>query len=256
MLEIKPIGDIKKMLSETNIKDIPEIIRDFENDERKGVKSLVSAFKKKYACYVSEIKRLEKISVFEKEGYEKGYSFICGVDEVGRGPFAGPVVAAAVILERDCNILGINDSKKLSNEKRIELDKIIKEKAVSIGIGIVDNNIIDDINILQATYKAMQKAIKAMSKIPDYILVDAVKIPEINITQNSIIKGDSKSISIGAASIVAKVYRDELMDKFSKIYPAYKFEKNKGYGTAEHIEAIKKYGLCDIHRKSFTKNFI
>ncbi len=184
------------------------------------------------------------------------YKYICGIDEVGRGPLAGPVVACAIILPKDEKILYINDSKKLSEKKREELFDIIKSKALDIGIGIVDSKIIDEINILQATYKAMQIAISNLKIKPDILLNDAVTIPDIDIKQVPIIHGDCLSASIAAASIVAKVTRDRLMYEYDKIYPEYKFAKNKGYGTKEHSNAIENFGLLDIHRLTFCKKFI
>ena len=202
----------------------------------------------------AELKRIEALKQYEKEYEHLGY--VCGIDEVGRGPFAGPVVACAVILPKDCNILYINDSKKLSEKRREELYDIIIKEAVAYGIGIKDNNRIDEINILQATYEAMREAINNLSVKPDVLLNDAVTIPGVDIKQVPIIKGDAKSISIGAASIVAKVTRDRMMAEFDEKYPGYEFAKNKGYGTAAHIEGLKKYGPCEIHRRSFIHNYI
>ena len=202
----------------------------------------------------AELKRIEALKQYEKE-YEH-FGYVCGIDEVGRGPFAGPVVACAVILPKDCNILNINDSKKLSEKRREELYDIIIKEAVAYGIGIKDNRRIDEINILQATYEAMREAINNLSVKPDVLLNDAVTIPGVDIKQVPIIKGDAKSISIGAASIVAKVTRDRMMAEFDEKYPGYEFAKNKGYGTAAHIEGLKKYGPCEIHRRSFIHNYI
>ena len=202
----------------------------------------------------AELKRIEALKQYEKEYEHLGY--VCGIDEVGRGPFAGPVVACAVILPNDCNILYINDSKKLSEKRREELYDIIIKEAVAYGIGIKDNNRIDEINILRATYEAMREAISNLSVKPDVLLNDAVTIPGVDIKQVPIIKGDAKSISIGAASIVAKVTRDRMMAEFDEKYPGYEFAKNKGYGTAAHIEGLKKYGPCEIHRRSFIHNYI
>ena len=202
----------------------------------------------------AELKRIEALKQYEKEYEHLGY--VCGIDEVGRGPFAGPVVACAVILPKDYNILYINDSKKLSEKRREELYDIIIKEAVAYGIGIKDNNRIDEINILQATYEAMREAISNLSVKPDVLLNDAVTIPGVDIKQVPIIKGDAKSISIGAASIVAKVTRDRMMAEFDEKYPGYEFAKNKGYGTAAHIEGLKKYGPCEIHRRSFIHNYI
>ena len=175
---------------------------------------------------------------------------------MGRGPLAGPVVAGAVILPKDCDILYINDSKKLTASKREELFQIIMEKAVSAKTALVSPQYIDKVNILQATYEAMRKAIATLDVQPDILLNDAVNIPLVNIKQVPIIKGDAKSISIGAASIIAKVTRDAMMVEYDKIYPEYDFASNKGYGSAKHIEALKKYGPCPIHRRSFIHNFI
>ena len=202
----------------------------------------------------AEIKRIEALKQYEKEYEHLGY--VCGIDEVGRGPFAGPVVACAVILPKDCSILYINDSKKLSEKRREELYEIITKEAVSFGIGIRDNKRIDEINILEATYEAMRDAISSLKVKPDVLLNDAVTIPGVDIKQVPIIKGDAKSISIGAASIVAKVTRDRMMVEYDEIFPGYDFAKNKGYGTAAHIEGLKKLGPCDIHRFSFIHNYI
>lgn len=202
----------------------------------------------------AELERLEAMRVYEKE-YESA-GLICGVDEAGRGPLAGPVVAAAVILPRDENILFLNDSKKLSEKKREALFDEIKEKAVAYGIGVADNKKIDEINILQATYEAMRTAVKALDPAPDICLNDAVTIPGIDIRQIPIIKGDAKSVSIAAASVLAKVTRDRLMVELGKRYPEYGFEKHKGYGTKAHTEAILKYGPLPEHRMTFLKNLL
>ncbi|MBP9997326.1 MAG: ribonuclease HII [Lachnospiraceae bacterium] len=210
--------------------------------------------RKKEEKLIAERARIETLKVYEKE--YASYGYVCGIDEVGRGPLAGPVVAGAVILPKDCDILYINDSKKLSEKKREELYDIIMERAVATGIGYVANERIDEINILQATYEAMRQAISKLSVTPDILLNDAVTIPEVSIKQVPIIKGDAQSISIGAASIIAKVTRDRLMVQYDEVFPGYGFASNKGYGSAAHIEAIKKLGPTPIHRKSFIKNFI
>ena len=197
---------------------------------------------------------MELMKQYENQYCE--YQYICGIDEVGRGPFAGPVIAAAVILPKDCDILYINDSKQLSEKKREELYDEIIAKAVAFGIGSVPPDQIDEMNILQATYEAMRKAILNMNVTPDILLNDAVTIPGVAMKQVPIIKGDAKSISIAAASIVAKVTRDRLMVAYDKIFPGYDFASNKGYGSAKHIEAIKELGLTPIHRRSFLKNII
>ena len=202
----------------------------------------------------AEIKRTELMKEFDRE--YKIYGTVCGIDEAGRGPLCGPVLAAAVILPDEYNILYINDSKKLSETKREEVYKEIDKYAVAYGVGIVSPERIDEINILQATYEAMRTAIHKLSVTPDILLNDAVTIPMVDIKQVPIIKGDAKSQSIAAASIVAKVTRDHLMEEYDKLYPEYGFAKHKGYGTAAHIKAIKEYGPCPIHRRTFIKNFI
>lgn len=250
------ISKIKEKLEGLEVREIPQAVVEFMTDERKGVMKLVASAQKRYENYLNELKRLEEISVYEKECYLNGCTYVAGIDEVGRGPLAGPVVTAVVILKQGAMIEGINDSKKLSEAKREELYDIIVKEAVDYSIGIVSPLEIDEINILQATYKAMQNCIDGLKVKPDYILVDAVTIPNIEIKQKGIIKGDAKSISIGAASIVAKVTRDRLMKDYAEIFPEYDFEQNKGYGSPKHIEAIKQIGICPIHRRSFVKNFM
>lgn len=209
---------------------------------------------KQKAKLEAEILRTEKLKEYERKYEELGY--VCGIDEVGRGPFAGPVVAGAVILPKDCKILYLNDSKKLSEKKREELYDIIMEEAVSVGLGFNSPQRIDEINILQATYEAMREAVSKLSVTPDVLLNDAVTIPGISIKQVPIIKGDAKSVSIAAASIVAKVTRDRLMVEYDKVYPEYGFASNKGYGTKEHIDALRKYGKTPIHRDSFIGKYV
>ena len=200
--------------------------------------------------------RLDKMLEYERALYAKGYEFICGIDEAGRGPLCGPVVAAAVILKKDDHIEGVNDSKKLSEKKRESLFETIKERAVAWSVGIVDEETIDNINILESTRLAMKKAVEGLKQKPEYALVDAEKKVPIDVPYSPIIKGDALSESIAAASIIAKVTRDHMIIELDKEYPEYGFAKNKGYGTKEHTEAIKKYGLCKAHRKSFCKKFI
>lgn len=201
-----------------------------------------------------ELARLEAMKEFERE-YD-GCSLICGVDEAGRGPLAGPVAAGAVILPKDCTILYLNDSKKLSEKRREELFLEIREKAFSYSVGIVGPERIDEINILQATYEAMRQAVSGLGVVPDLLLNDAVTIPELAIPQVPIIKGDAKSVSIAAASILAKVTRDHLMEEYDRQFPQYGFAKHKGYGTAAHVAAIREFGPCPIHRRSFLKNIL
>ena len=198
--------------------------------------------------------RLEGMREFENKYNDLAY--IAGIDEAGRGPLAGPVVAAAVILPKDIFLPFLNDSKKVTEKRRDVLFDEIKQNAIAYGIGIASNTLIDEINILQATYEAMREAINALEKTPDVLLVDAVHIPDINIKQVGIVKGDAKSVNIAAASILAKVTRDRLMAEYDKIYPEYGFASNKGYGTATHIAALKEIGPCAIHRKSFIGNFV
>ena len=251
---VEKIGEIKEKLAALGDGELASFIRQYSSDERSGVIKLVDIARKRSDKYEKELQRTEALKKYEKE-YDK-YSYICGIDEVGRGPLAGPVVAGAVILPKDCDILYINDSKKLSAAKREELYDIIMEKAVAVGIGMVGPDRIDEINILQATYEAMRQAIGKLDPQPALLLNDAVTIPQVTIPQVPIIKGDAKSISIGAASIVAKVTRDRLMETYADIYPEYGFAGNKGYGPAEHIAALKQYGPTPIHRRSFIGHFV
>lgn len=253
-VEEKKISVIKAELEATDIAKLHQFIKIYQADDRGGVQKLVETAVKRRQKYLDELARTENLKKYEKE-YDS-FSYICGIDEVGRGPLAGPVVAGAVILPKDCDILYINDSKKLSAAKREELYDEIVAKAVSIGLGFVSPERIDEINILQATYEAMRQAISKLNPQPDLLLNDAVTIPGVSIKQVPIIKGDAKSISIGAASIVAKVTRDRLMEEYDHMFPEYGFASNKGYGSAEHIKAIKELGPTPIHRQSFIGNFV
>lgn len=253
-MEAKKIGVIKAELEAVSIAEIQSFIDAYTSDERGGVQKLVETARKRQEKYLAELERTENLKKYEKEYAQ--YTYIAGIDEVGRGPLAGPVVTCAVILPKDCDILYINDSKKLSAAKREELYDEIMDKAVAVGIGMVGPERIDEINILQATYEAMRQTISKLDPQPDVLLNDAVTIPGVNIKQVPIIKGDAKSISIGAASIIAKVTRDRMMEEYDHIFPEYGFASNKGYGSAEHIAAIKKYGPTPIHRRSFIGNFI
>ena len=251
---MESISDIKNRLAETDDESLPLVMSLYAGDDRAGVKKALEGAQKRYDRLLAEKKR-----IYDLGAYERQYSdhlYICGIDEVGRGPFAGPVVAGAVILPKDCDILYINDSKKLSEKVRERLYEEIKEKAVSAAVGIVEPSRIDEINILQATYEAMRIAISKLDPVPDLLLNDAVTIPGVEIKQVPIIKGDAKSISIGAASIFAKVTRDRLMLEYDKQYPEYGFDRNVGYGTAEHIAALKKYGPTPIHRRSFIHDYV
>lgn len=233
---------------------LTECIAQYADDERAGVQKAVEQAGKRMLAYEKELDRIETMKHYEKLYTNR--QFIGGIDEVGRGPLAGPVVACCVILPKDCDILYLNDSKQLSAKKREQLYEEIMEKAVSVGIGVVSHEVIDERNILQATYQAIRDAIGEMPIKPDQLLVDAVTIPEIDIPQRGIIGGDGKSISIAAASIVAKVTRDRMMEEFDKVYPEYRFASNKGYGSAEHIQALRTVGPCPIHRRSFIGNLI
>ena len=235
-MEERKIGQIKEELKAATEAMLPSFIMAYESDERSGVIKLVEQAKKRLQKLEEERKRIWKLQEYERKYGQ--YTYICGIDEVGRGPLAGPVVAGAVILPKDCDILYINDSKKLTAAKREELYDEIMEKAVAAGIGMVSPQRIDEINILQATYEAMREAISKLEPAPDILLNDAVTIPEVTIPQVPIIKGDAKSISIGAASIIAKVTRDRLMVEYDQILPEYGFASNKGYGSAEHIAAL------------------
>lgn len=248
------IGDIKKQFDNTPADKMELFIADHKDDDRPGVQNLVSKAHKKIADLQKEIERTEKLKEFEHKYESLGY--ICGIDEVGRGPLAGPVVAGAVILPKDSKILYLNDSKQLSEKKREELYDVIMSEAVATGLGFIGPERIDEINILNATYEAMRQAIGNLKVKPDILLNDAVTIPEVDIKQVAIIKGDARSVSIAAASIIAKVTRDRLMVEYDAQYPEYGFKDNKGYGSAKHIEALKKYGKTPIHRNTFIKNFI
>ncbi|MCX4351491.1 MAG: ribonuclease HII [Lachnospiraceae bacterium] len=248
------INEIREILQAADLSELPAFISTYEKDLRTGVGVLVAKARKKIQEYEKEIARTEKMKEFEKK--YSSFSYICGIDEVGRGPLAGPVVAGAVILKKDCDILYLNDSKQLSEKKREELYDVIMEKAVSTGLGLVSPERIDEINILNATYEAMRQAIGELKQAPDLLLNDAVTIPQVTIKQVPIIKGDAKSISIAAASIIAKVTRDRLMVQYDTVYPEYGFASNKGYGAQAHLEALRKFGPTLIHRKTFIKNFL
>lgn len=231
-----------------------ELYEMYAYDTRMGVQKLIQKYQKQDEKLANERLRLKQM-----RPYEEKYShcdYICGIDEVGRGPLAGPVVAAAVILPKDAEILYLNDSKKLSAKRREELYDEIQEKAIAIGIGMAGPARIDEINILQATYEAMREAVRALGVVPDVLLNDAVRIPGLDVPQVPIVKGDAKSVSIAAASILAKVTRDRLMIQYEEVLPGYGFAKNKGYGSADHIAALKQMGATPIHRQSFIKNFV
>ena len=250
----KKIAEIRQELETADLSAIPALLEAYRVDGRSGVQSLIGKYEKKLAALEKERARLEGMRHYE-HAYEGQYELICGIDEAGRGPLAGPVVAGAVIFPKDCEILGLNDSKKLSEKKREALYDEIMEKAISVGVGMASPARIDEINILQATYEAMHKAIGNLNCVPDVLLNDAVTIPEVSIRQVPIIKGDAKSLSIAAASVIAKVTRDRLMIQYDEVFPEYGFKDHKGYGSAAHIEVLKRLGPTPIHRQTFIKNF-
>ncbi len=253
-MDTKKVNEVQEEFRATAAEELPSFIARYETDGRLGVGRLVEQAKKNLRKLKEEKERIRQLSVYERE--YAPFGAVCGVDEAGRGPLAGPVVAGAVILPEDCEILYINDSKKLSAKKREELYDVIFEQAAAVGIGMVSPQRIDEINILQATYEAMKKAIHNLGVTPDILLNDAVTIPGIAIRQVPIVKGDAKSISIGAASIVAKVTRDRLMAEYDAVLPGYGFAEHKGYGSAAHIAALRKLGATPIHRKSFIGKFV
>ena len=245
---------IKEILQAAELEKLPDFIAAYQEDPRNGVQKLVASAQKKLDALEKEKQRIENLKKYEKE--YAGYTYICGIDEVGRGPLAGPVVAGAVILPKDCNILYINDSKQLSEKKREELFEEITEKAIAYNIFSVDEKRIDEINILNATYEAMNGAVNGLSTAPDFVLIDGNRISAMEIPHETVVKGDSKSISIAAASILAKVSRDRFICQMAEKYPEYGFEKHKGYGTKAHNEAILKYGPCPIHRRTFLRKLL
>lgn len=251
---MKNIAEIKKEFSQADDEALERLFAAYADDDRAGVVGLLASYKKKQERLQAEYARLEAMLAYERE-YES-CGLICGIDEAGRGPLAGPVVAGAVILPKDCRILYLNDSKKLSEKRREELFDEIKEKAVAWSVGMASPARIDEINILQATYEAMREAVRGLHPQPQLLLNDAVRIPDIELPQVPIIKGDAKSLSIAAASVLAKVTRDRLMREYDAVMPEYGFAAHKGYGSAAHIEALKKYGPSPIHRSTFIKNFV
>ena len=249
MTEKYTISQIKEILSSIHTIDDP-MFQQLSLDMRKGVQIALKSCQKRIEKEQKRAEHFIEMQYYERLAYQEGASFIAGVDEVGRGPLAGPVVAAAVILPKNIEDLGFDDSKKLSASKREEIYRLIQEKAIAIGIGIVDADIIDQVNIYQASRLAMQQAVSELKIQPDYLLIDAMKI-DVNTPQIGIIKGDAKSISIAAASIVAKQVRDQMMQEFDELYPGYDFDNNAGYGTPKHLEGLKSKGICPIHRKTF-----
>ena len=243
------IKEIKEQLANIQRLDDP-LLAELEQDSRSGVIQAIAKRKRELQKQVDEDLRLEKMLAYEKELYTQGIQLIAGVDEVGRGPLAGPVVAAAVILPEDCKISGLNDSKKIPKSKHKEIYEAVLQNAVAIGIGIKDNQVIDQVNIYEATKLAMMEAIGQLEPQPQHLLIDAMKL-DLPIPQTSIIKGDANSLSIAAASIVAKVTRDQMMEEFDRKYPGYDFAQNAGYGTAKHLAGLDQLGVTPIHRRSF-----
>ena len=243
------IKEIKERLATIDDLDHP-LFEELILDGRAGVQAAISKRKRELQKQVDEDLRLEGMLAYEKELYTQGIHLIAGVDEVGRGPLAGPVVAAAVILPKACKIPGLNDSKKIPKSKHKEIYEAVLQNAIAIGIGIKDNQVIDQVNIYEATKLAMMEAIGQLEPQPQHLLIDAMKL-DLPISQTSIIKGDANSLSIAAASIVAKVTRDQMMEEFDKEYPGYDFAQNAGYGTAKHLAGLDKLGVTPIHRRSF-----
>jgi ribonuclease HII len=243
------IDEIANILAQPAIDK--KVIRKLKKDPRKGIMKLIEKWEKGQEILEMQRNKLVEMTTYERELYASGYDLIAGIDEVGRGPLAGPVVAAAVILPQNFDVLGVNDSKQVSEEKRENLFELIQEHAVGIGIGIIPSHQIDEVNIYQATKLAMKKAILQLSIRPDYLLVDAMKI-DLEIPQLSITKGDEKSVSIAASSIVAKVIRDRYMKRLGEEYPVYGFQNHMGYGTKQHLEAIHTHGITSEHRLTFS----
>ncbi len=251
MLKSKSFKEIKSWLETQAVNS--DLIQILESDSRKNVQNLAKKIQNRQLQIEKAKNKFETMNQYELHGFSNGFEWIAGIDEAGRGPLAGPVVAAAVVLPTDFKIIGLDDSKKLSESKRNELFDIINEKALSVGVGIVNHIRIDEINILNASKEAMLIAVDKLVKVPDLLLIDAVKL-NTDIHQMNIIKGDQKSNSIAAASIIAKVTRDRMMTAYDKEYPGYHFTQHKGYGTQLHYQSIQEIGISPIHRKTFLKN--
>ncbi|MBF7095824.1 ribonuclease HII [Alkalibacter mobilis] len=247
---------VKEMVEMSSMDDYARLMSSLEKDTRQGVRSIVKSMRKRIEKNNLEDLRIQELKYIEENLHANGFKLIAGMDEVGRGPLAGPVVSCAIMLPIESKIRFVNDSKKLSAEKREDLSRVLIESAISVGLGIIDNNEIDHYNILNSTKKSMVQALEDLAEKPDIILVDAVHLERVSIPQKSFIKGDERCYAIAAASIVAKVKRDAMMDEYHELYPEYNFKTNKGYGTKEHVDAIRKYGLSPVHRKSFCGNFI
>ena len=246
MPTIKEVKERLAMIDELDHPFFEELIL----DGRAGVQAAISKRKRELQKQVDEDLRLEKMLAYEKELYTQGIQLIAGVDEVGRGPLAGPVVAAAVILPENCKIPGLNDSKKIPKSKHKEIYEAVLQNAIAFGIGVKDNQVIDQVNIYEATKLAMMEAIGQLDPQPQHLLIDAMRL-DLPISQTSIIKGDANSLSIAAASIIAKVTRDQMMEEFDREYPGYDFAQNAGYGTTKHLAGLDQLGVTPIHRRSF-----
>ncbi|MDY2628631.1 MAG: ribonuclease HII [Lachnospiraceae bacterium] len=251
---MESLKDIKEYMQTIPMDRWEQELPRFEEDSRQGVQKFAASCRKKLQKLWQEQDRIHRMQSFEQE-LANG-AFFAGIDEAGRGPLAGPVVAAAVIMPENSPILYVNDSKKLSASRRAELFDQIVDTAVSVGVGMASPGRIDEINILQATYEAMREAVSRLEPAPQFLINDAVLIPGLSVSQKAVVKGDAKCYSIAAASIIAKVTRDRMMEQYDSLYPEYGFAAHKGYGSAAHIEALKEYGPCPIHRHSFIGHFV
>jgi ribonuclease HII len=256
MLSEMSAAEVKKYIETLSLNDQSHLIEELKADKRKSVNLLGVRIEKRIEKHENELARIAQMHTFENEARGKGFVLIAGLDEAGRGPLMGPVVASAVVLPENCVIEGLDDSKKLSEQKREALYEIIQEKAIAIGVGMADPAEIDEINILNATKRSMKRAIEDLGESPDYLLIDAVELADIDTEQLALIKGDARSLSIAAASVIAKVTRDRIVAEMDQTYPGYGFAQHKGYGTKAHYEAIENYGITPVHRRSFLKNIL
>lgn len=249
-LKNKTVAIIKELFRAGKVDN--QTLNSLKKDQRKGVQRLIKTYEKEQQEKIVMAKRFEEMCHYENENYLIGREYIAGIDEAGRGPLAGPVVAAAVILPRDFKLIGLTDSKQLSKQKREHFYDVIVTQAISYSIAIIDNHVIDEINIFEATKLAMIRSIQQLDQKPDHVLIDAVKLDQLDISSESIIKGDQKSVTIAAASIIAKVTRDKLMSDIHTEYPVYDFDSNMGYGTKHHVDMLIKHGITPHHRKTFS----
>lgn len=240
---------IKELLSSKEVNET--ILTSIKEDKRKGVQRLIERYEKEQQKAIEMKREFEKMLYYENVNYAKGHQYIAGIDEAGRGPLAGPVVAAAVILPEDFKLIGLTDSKQLSKQTREDFYEVIVAQAISYSVSIIDNHVIDDINIYEATKQAMIRSVQQLDQKPDHVLIDALKLDQLDISSDSIIKGDQKSITIAAASIIAKETRDKLMTDIHRQYPVYNFDSNMGYGTKHHVDMLNRHGITPYHRKTF-----